>query len=76
MTMRWITCEVSKTRAGEEEPCDKLAVGYLNPAPWEDEEFGPHDPYPACAYHLHMSGGRAVILDCYPDHQPPRRSTP
>ena len=57
-------CVIGVTRDGIEDACGKPAVGYLRPATWEVEEFGPADPYPACRYHLFMLGGngRAVEL--------------
>jgi hypothetical protein len=49
------TCDASVIRKGQDEPCEKLAVGAI-------QQFGDTLPWPACAYHLNQYHADAVAL--------------
>lgn len=62
-------CDVGVVREGEEVPCAKPAIGVIEPAEWELEEFGPDlSPYAVCVHHARKD--RMVPLRQLLEYQP------
>ena len=60
----WDLCEGIVIRNGNEEPCEKPAVGLMRATGSVRDEFGP-DLWPVCTWHLHRYPRQAVRLSEY-----------